>query len=240
MRTTTTLFLLTLLVLTAPCWAQQSWTLTNAHLTLSQIQTTQITPDTITTANSQIPWTQTLELSRNIDPATPEPYEIFLAGGDHIFGTAAGVFGEKIIWKNSFLGSLNLTLDNVAAIVRGSASAGDLSAPRTDDVVHLSNGDTAHGVVTNVCALGVTLQTGADATTNTTLPWMTVNSVLFSSSPQPPPAARMFRVHLSDGSAISIPAVSEMPTKSTSRSRIKPSAPSTPPPSRPSSKSTAP
>jgi hypothetical protein len=202
MRTNLKFLVLSLLAIAAPARADD-WTLTNAQLALSPQQLTTITDQGIT-APTPIPWTNILQLSRTIPATPPDPYRLFLIGGDRLFGAATGVVDEKLIWKNSLLGQFTLPLDRAAAIVRGPDVPQTLADARTDDVVQLSNNDTAHGIVTNVCALGVTLQSG-DSTT--TLPWTTVTAVLFSSSPQPPTPTRMFRLTLADDSTFSISSV---------------------------------
>jgi hypothetical protein len=195
--------LATILLSLAATARADDWTLTDSQLNVSPIQLDAITDQGLTAATT-IPWKSVLEISRTVATTPSDPYELFLIGGDHITGAAGGVVGENLVWKNTLLGQFAVPLDRVAAVVRGQDLPANLADSRADDVVQLSNGDTAHGVVSNVCALGVTLQAG-DATT--TLPWTNVTGVLFSSSPQPPAPTRLYRLTLSDGSAFSVAAV---------------------------------
>jgi hypothetical protein len=71
--------------------------------------------------------------------------------------------------------------------------------------VERAKGDVAHGIVADVAAGGVTLQSG-DATT--TLAWNSVNAVLLATSAPAAVAGKFFRVDLADGSSVSVAGIS--------------------------------
>jgi hypothetical protein len=203
-----------LILIPTPSLRAQSWTLTDSSLTPTQIQLTTLTPTSITTSTTTLPWQTQLSLTHEAQPTDPDPYQIVLTTNDHLSGSAAGVFGEKLQWKNPLLGEFFLPVDQVAAIYRSQYPPKNLTQPRTDDIIQLNNGDSAHGIVSNVCALGVTFQPD-NSTIATTLPWTTVTAVLFSTSPQPPSTQHLFRLTLSDGSQVSVPAIALSQSKLT-------------------------
>jgi len=130
---------------------------------------------------------------------------LILRGGDKLSGDPIAMNGDTIDWKSARLDEINFPIGSAAAITRNGSAIPDLDQPRTDDVVRLSNGDVAHGVVTQVAPEGVTIQT-ADATP--TLPWDSVAAVLFSTSPVDSAAdRRAFRVLFAGDESVAVPAV---------------------------------
>ena len=123
------------------------WALTDTQFHTSDVQLVAIGDNgpTVAAANgsaSAISWQDVLELGHAVAPAQPDPYELFLIGGDHIGGSPAGVVGDDLQWKNSALGELNFPLDRIAAIGAAEIPAAKLAATRVDDLVQLANGDS--------------------------------------------------------------------------------------------------
>jgi hypothetical protein len=168
------------------------------------------TPDT----DATIPWDDILELSHSTPPATypPGKFTLLFHGGDRLTGDPVSFDGNSLQWKNPALGPIAFPIDSLLAISHASStpnasSTADFDQPRTDDVVRLSNGDSVHGIVNQIAPTGVTIQTN-DATP--TLPWDTIDAVLFSSSSSNAASAqrRMFRLHFPAGESITVPDIS--------------------------------
>jgi hypothetical protein len=190
--------------------ASTAWTLTD-----SQFHSRPITVDSIDSAGihpappdpSALSWDNVLELSQNSSPPAVSSgrFVLILRGGDKLSGDPIAMNGDTIDWKSARLDEINFPIGSAAAITRNGSAIPDLDQPRTDDVVRLSNGDVAHGVVTQVAPEGVTIQT-ADATP--TLPWDSVAAVLFSTSPVDSAAdRRAFRVLFAGDESVAVPAV---------------------------------
>lgn len=70
--------------------------------------------------------------------------------------------GEKLVWRHSVLGKLEVGLSEVRTVERrGSGMASVEVAEGTEDVVRLENGDELRGVVTEVSGSGLVVQTAA-------------------------------------------------------------------------------
>lgn len=195
------------------CWgADETWRLTDAQFRSASAQVLGIDAAgvhmVISEANSTpvISWDNLLQLDRDI-PATSAPgnlYQIYLFNGDHLGGQPTGSAGETVQWKQDALGQINIPLSRVAGIAQSNFTP-KLDEPRSDDLVQLANGDSTHGIVTNIDNTGVTIQTGD---TTATLGWDSIAAVLFSNSSPTDDEHRMFRVRFADGGTISVPNVS--------------------------------
>lgn len=182
------------------------WNLTDADFRSRSVQIDSIDKQGIHTSSETVPWEDVLEIWRTAPPQadTTGRLNLCFRTGDKITGEPASFNGDAIQWNAAELGPVAFSVDSVAGIVRSGYAADDLDEPRTDDVVRLANGDTTHGIVTNISPSGVTMQAG-DATP--TLPWDSISAVLFSSGPGNSPSAdrRMFRVHLTDNESFIVP-----------------------------------
>jgi hypothetical protein len=185
------------------------WTLTDSSFHTSRISIESIAPDGIhlapaTSQPSVIPWNNCLELTRSGDASTAasQRFDLYLRSGDHLGGQPVSVDGDTLHWHNARLDLIDIPVGSIAAIAKSDWTAAGLDDQRSDDVLTLSNGDTTHGVVTQVDPSGVGLQSG-DATT--TLPWDAVTAVLLSSQGATAGAkSRAFRVILGGNESITV------------------------------------
>jgi hypothetical protein len=181
---------------------EDAWTVTDAQFHSRTIQLESIDATGLHAAGgAALAWDDVLDLSRP-SPAggSVDRYDAYLASGDRIGGEPIGLTDEKLRWESPILGEMELPLDHLAAIARAAALPQGLADARSDDVVRLSNGDVTHGIISQITAAGVTLQT-ADATP--TLPWDAIGAVLFSTPAAPKSDnRRAFRVGLADGTSI--------------------------------------
>jgi NPCBM/NEW2 domain len=183
------------------------WNLTDSRFNSRAVSVESIDESGIHLSNGTMPWDDVLEISQapRAGPGV-ERFSLFLRTGDMIGGRPISLSGDTLQWRSERLGYISFQIDSVLAIVDGESSIGDLDQTRTDDVVRLANGDTTHGIITQIAAGGVTIQAG-DATP--TLGWESVNAVLFSTPPGNPRASRgrMFRVQLGEDESLTVPAV---------------------------------
>lgn len=137
-------------------------------------------------------------------PATRTGWQVILSDGDCVAGEATSMDAEQLHWHSPLLGDMAFPLRQVAAIHRATDSSTP-PASATEDVVHLSNGDSAHGVINAISNQGVTVQTtGASPT----LAWNTINSVDFASlAPPSTQPIGEWRMGLDDGSTLHANAV---------------------------------
>jgi hypothetical protein len=199
--------------------ADTEWSVTNAQFQSSREKISSLDAQGIHIAlasggQSVMSWDGLLEITRVPDPSAavaplaaatqPAKFDLFLIGGDRITGEPVSVASEKLQWKSPVLGDIEIPLNRLAAICRAGSAIKGIDESRADDVVRLGNGDSAHGIVTQISSSGVALQAG-DATP--TLAWDTVTDVLFST----PPGGgignkRMFRVRFNGDVSITVPA----------------------------------
>jgi hypothetical protein len=207
-RTPIRVFLLSLVAFSPRAFAGQ-WTITDAQFHSSTINLTSIDSQGVHIADSQIPWENVLELSHAARLNTPESnatarFELRLLNGDRLRGAASSMADEKLSWQSPVLGAMQWPMDQLQSIVRAGAAVSDLDQHRTDDVVRLANGDSTHGIVTQIGPAGVTLQTDS---ASPVLPWDSISAVLFSSPPSPstqPGQARKFRVRFGRGEVLTV------------------------------------
>jgi hypothetical protein len=183
-------------------------------LTDSQFQTSQVSIDSIDSAgihsdSSVIPWQTIVEITRPGAP-TPAPagrLSLIFQSGDHLAGDPASFNGDTLQWNAAIpqIGQISSPVGSLVGIAKPAFTPPDLDQTRTDDVIHLANGDAVHGIVTQIAAGAVTIQT-TDGT-STPITWDSINAVLFSGSPSPP-AHRAFRIRFAGDQAITVPDVS--------------------------------
>jgi hypothetical protein len=206
--------------------AQSKWTLTTADFRSKQVDLAAIDDKGATFADkSVVRFDDLLLLDREIDPKQQAAagaggkFILYLAGGDQFRGEPAKLEGETLHWSSAAVGEMQVPLRQVTSLVRAAPQPGQpTSTPpppataeeqRTEDVITLANGDTLRGIVSNISAEGITVQSGGN---ETPVPLDGVRSVMFASTAgataanQPGPGAgRAFRVRLDDGSVITAP-----------------------------------
>ncbi len=183
------------------------WALTNSQFQTRQIKLQGISAQGLLVAQdgegSIIGWDDVLDLTAQWTQsvAAAGKFNLYLSGGDHLSGEPVNVADEKLEWTSPSLGDIQIPLSRLVGISTAGAAPDGLDESRTDDLVRLANGDSVHGIVTQIGASGVTLQAG-DATP--TLGWETMKAVLFSTAPQPLGSnRRTFRVRFAGDAAIS-------------------------------------
>jgi hypothetical protein len=136
-------------------------------------------------------------------PATPR-YTLLLSGGDHLAGEPAGVSGEKLTWSNAVLGKIPISFNRLVMIGKGDSATPPAEPPK-QDIVTLANGDTAAGVFSGIDNAAVTLQADSGPTT---LPLASVTRIAFAATgpvkQTSTRAAPAFRIHLTDGSVLTV------------------------------------
>jgi hypothetical protein len=135
---------------------------------------------------------------------------LWLIDGDHVGGAPVGVSGESLNWHSPGLGDLSFPLAQVRAIQRSAqpppqSTPSGTTAPRTEDVLTLANGDTLRGIISDLNGETISLQlSGGDVTP---VPLTSIAAADFatpagiSTAPQAVPK-RGFRVTTSDGTVI--------------------------------------
>ena len=145
-----------------------------------------------------------LELHRSgaSRPST-DPFTLYLAGGDVLYGEPRGIKDEKIQWKSSSVGELLIPLRDVRAMLAKGRKSEGLEAARTEDAISMTNGDSVKGIVSAMEPGKITIQVQSNPVE---VPLNTVNEVFFAAPAQKLQApARAFRVSLLDGSIFTAP-----------------------------------
>ena len=104
------------------------------------------------------------------------------------------------------MGELKVSLKEARALVRNGKSADNIDANRTEDLVQMSNGDTAKGIVTDIAADKVKISSnGADLE----LSFDNIDVIYFAAAGKPKQKEeRSFRVRLLDGSILAATSIS--------------------------------
>ncbi len=210
-------FALALLVSRAPVFAQTAWTVTTSDFQTRPVTLiglddagAKVTEPSSGVVESTIPWVQILQMERAQPPTPTIPaatkpataFILHLANGDRVSGEALSLEGEILAWNSRAAGRVEVKLNGVTAISRAGEPAPRGGAPRTEDVITLTNGDTARGLLSAVDAATITVQA---AGTPVTLPWDAIRTVTLAAVPTDIRAKdeRAVLVTLADGSMLS-------------------------------------
>jgi len=196
--------LLIALAAAAPSLADAGWVLTTADLRQEPVALVAVETDgvTITRPASPQPVKIGFDSFLQIDRAAPQraPEDRFclhLAGGQRVPGKPVGYKDENIVWRSAALGELAVPVKLARAMVRSGRSADAIDQPRTDDIVLMTNGDTARGIVSDITSDTLMLNVGADTVT---VALDSVDVLYFAVAGRPPASsARAFRIRLTDG-----------------------------------------
>ncbi len=140
------------------------WNLTDAQFNSRSVEVESIDASGIHIAENSsatiLPWKDVLELWQNAAaPAGPSGrFLLVFRSGDALDGEAVSLSADTLQWRSPRLGEINFPIDSLLAIVRSGSSPADLDENRGDDVVRLANGDTGHGIITQIASGGVTIQ----------------------------------------------------------------------------------
>jgi hypothetical protein len=178
------------------------------NLTDSQFHSRSISVDSIDSAgihygSELLSWNDVFEISQPATTSAPANGRLSLIfrGGDKLYGDPASFNGDTLQWNSDSVGKMSFPVESLIGILQRAYTGADLDETRTDDVIHLANGDTMHGIVNAITSAGVTLQVG-DATP--TLGWDAISAVLFATPPGNPAHSqkRSFRISLAGEEAI--------------------------------------
>jgi hypothetical protein len=180
-----------------------TWNLTDSDFHSRTISVDSINAAGIHSGADVIGWDDVLGISQTVNSqaADAAKFSLIFRGGDKLIGTPVSFNGDTLQWNSSQLGPISFSTDSLTGILENGFAGDDLDQPRTDDVVHLANGDTMHGIINAIAPQGVTIQVG-DATP--TLGWDSISAVLFSTAGANPSRAprRMFRIRLADNETV--------------------------------------
>src|SRR5207253_10358779 len=148
------------ILFTAPAlFADAGWVLTTAEFRQQAAVLRSIDAGGVTIspagsdATSKIPFDQFLQLDRATHSRVGTgKFVLHLTGGTKILGDPIGYQDEQVIWNSPAVGELKVPLKNAQALVRNGKSADNIDAQRTEDLVQMSNGDTARGIVADISA----------------------------------------------------------------------------------------
>ena len=201
--------------LSATTRADEQWILTTADFKSETVSLRSIDNAGVHIAgddNSErvIPMDQFLQLDRvGVSRSTAPKLFLWLSDGDHLGGAPLGMSGESLLWRCPTFGDLSFPLSHVRSIQVASQPAPQSDSNRTEDVLTLANGDTLHGIVSDMTASSISLQpTGGDPTS---VPLASVVSADFATPPgsttAPAVAVRGFHVTTADGTIVTTDSV---------------------------------
>ena len=155
---------------------------------------------------SRIPYDKFLQLDRATRSRVGTGrFILHLAGGTKILGEPTGYQDEQVIWNSPAVGELKVPLKEARALVRNGKSADSIDQERTEDLVQMSNGDTAKGIVSDISGTHVKINSGGS---DLELAMDNIDWVYFAAAGKPKQQAdRSFRVRLLDGSILAASAV---------------------------------
>ncbi|HEY1687096.1 MAG TPA: hypothetical protein VGG19_20215 [Tepidisphaeraceae bacterium] len=201
-----------ILAFASATYAAAPWQLTSADLHSQTINLKALNADSLdyidTSGHPQhLPLNQFVQLQHeNSSENASSGFIIILNNGQRYAGTAQRMTGDQLSWQNPLLGNLTIPVASVLQIHRPDPDAPRRSEaaglPPTEDIIHLTNGDIAHGAISAMSAQNITIQT---STTSLSVPWSNVATVEFASIGNPPPATQptqSFQIALDDGSTL--------------------------------------
>lgn len=198
------LLVLTVL-LTCAARADTEWLLTTSDLATQRITLTGIDSagvrGTISGGGAiAVPLDRFLSIGRAQREARPvSRWLLVLTDGQRIAGEPVSTANETLKWRSS-MGEIDIPMRTIAAI-NGVPSA----APASEDEVRLSNGDQVRGVITELSAESVSVQSAAGEVTP--IPLQAVASAVFANVRSPHLNDKAIRVGLVDGSTVSASAI---------------------------------
>lgn len=189
--------------------AADTWLLTTADFQTQSLDLSGIDQQGLTVRDGRrIPLDRVLQLEHAGTRAAVAPkFVAHLHNGARFAGEPVAVSGEQLRWNTPALGQTSLPLRDLRAIVRGAAEPPATDAERTEDLVRLANGDVLRGILVDLTAEAVTVQTPDNQTPS--VPLDSVSAVEFAvlpggASPDGQPR-RGFRIALTDGSSLTVP-----------------------------------
>lgn len=201
------------LLLGACAQADPGWILTTADfkdqpVTLQSIDSTgvHILPVSSGATPAIAPFDNFLQLDRGPGArAAQGQFILYLANGDQLTGGPVAFKDEQVLWLNSILSELKIPLKDAWGLVRAGKSIENLDQLRTEDVVQMSNGDNAKGIVTDISNSKIKISSNGN---DIELRLDAVDSIQFAVAGKPKQiAGSAFRLRLLDGSILTASAV---------------------------------
>jgi len=193
-------------------FADAGWVLTTADFRHQAVVLRSIDPSGVTVGPvgsdvaSTIAYDEFLQLERATHSRVGTGrFTLHLAGGTRILGEPTAYQDEQVIWNSPAVGELKVPLKEAKALVRSGKSADNLDQERTEDLVQMSNGDTAKGIVTDISGTNLKINSnGSDLE----LAMDNIDCIYFAVAGKPRQQTdRSFRVRLLDGSVLAASAV---------------------------------
>ncbi len=146
-----------------------------------------------------VPFDQFLQVERSSGLAAAQgKFTLILLSGDRLMGDPTGYENEHVVWRSQLLGQLKLSLKSIRGMVRQGKMPDGVDRNRTEDIILLSNGDRASGIVIDVNETRVKI---SSASGDLDVPLDAIDAILFASAGRPPAGAGpTFRLRLGDGS----------------------------------------
>jgi hypothetical protein len=202
-----------IIVFTAPMvLAEAGWMLTTADFRQQAVVLHSIDAKGVmagpagTDVASLVPFDQFLQLERSLRSRVGTGrFILHLAGGTRILGEPTGYQDEQVVWNSPVVGELKVSLKEARALVRNGKSPDNVDQERTEDLVQMSNGDTAKGIVTDISARSVKINSGGS---DLELGLDNIDWIYFAAAGKAKQQGdRSFRVRLLDGSVLAATAV---------------------------------
>jgi hypothetical protein len=144
-----------------------------------------------------------------IAPTTRPDFILLLADGDRLIGKPLRVVDEQLIWLSPAMGELNIRLEQIQLISRGSNAVLPMAVLK-EDIVTLSNGDSVAGIFNDCANEAISIQTN---TSMRFVPIEKLKSIVFASSLAKATGVGNieseggYRVHLNDTSILTATSV---------------------------------
>jgi hypothetical protein len=185
----------------------QPWQLTTSDFQTQQVELAAINSSgvSVTPTNGQpatVPFERFLQLEREGAQGTQGgPFVLHLIGGDRISGGPVALDGESLRWTSSALGELVVPLQQ-AAVMQRQGRAVQVDETRPQDVIALTNGDAVAGIVSDINADSITIQSEGQPVV---VPLDTLASAAFATTAAAAPSRETgFRVTLVDDTSITV------------------------------------
>jgi hypothetical protein len=194
--------------------AQDKWTFTTADFrrtagALQSIDDSGVHLAPATGAAVVLPLNSVLRADHESRPAAvPAPkLSLYFRNGDRLAGEPGDMKDDTLAWTGRAVGGpLKLPMTKLRGLSRLAVGPPGLDEERKEDVILLSNHDVVRGVIAAIAGGSVQIQTGGDTVA---IPFNSVESILFAAPARSAAApVRAWRLRLSDGSVLTVPALS--------------------------------
>ncbi len=203
--TTMTKPILTLAVLlAAPAFAAERWTVTTSDFKSAPVMIQSIDDKQLSDAGKQaIPLASFVQASRPIKVESPRGLVLCVAGGDRLIGQPLRIDGASLVWFAAGIGEVAVPIEKALGILRDKTSLPSLLDTRGEDEIHMLNGDVVRGIVTAVAERSITITPTGGAAVE--VPADGIRELLFAAPPQGRGEIRSprFTLRLATGSVLS-------------------------------------